>query len=253
MCLILIAYRHHSDYPLIVIANRDEYYARPSRDAHWWEDADVYSGRDLQADGTWLGVNRRGHFAAVTNVREPGGMQPGKRSRGDLTREFLAGDGEARDYLQRLAQRDQEYAGFNLLLGNARELWFYSNRERRIRCIEPGVYGVSNGAFDEPWPKLRSGREELSALLDAEIDHEQLMEILTDHRTAEDHELPSTGVTLDIERLLSGRFIRSPDYGTRACSVVTMGAGRIEFSEQNFIDAEHAGTRVTEAFDIDSD
>ena len=252
MCLILFAYRRHPDYPLIVIANRDEYYARPSRDAHWWDDADVYGGRDLEAGGTWLGVNRRGHFAAVTNVREPGAMSPGKRSRGDLTREFLAGNAEARDYLQQLAQRDQEYAGFNLLLGNAQQLWFYSNREQQVQRIDAGVYGVSNGVFDEPWPKLRTGRQELSALLDGEVDHEQLMEILTDHRTAEDHELPSTGVTLDIERLLSSRFIRSPDYGTRACSVVTMGGGHIEFSEQNFIDAEHAGARVFEAFDIET-
>ena len=252
MCLILFAYRRHPDYPLIVIANRDEYYARPSRDAHWWDDADVYAGRDLEAGGTWLGVNRRGHFAAVTNVREPGAMSPGKRSRGDLTREFLAGNAEARDYLQQLAQRDQEYAGFNLLLGNAQQLWFYSNREQQVQRIDAGVYGVSNGVFDEPWPKLRTGRQELSALLDGEVDHEQLMEILTDHRTAEDHELPSTGVTLDIERLLSSRFIRSPDYGTRACSVVTMGGGHIEFSEQNFIDAEHAGARVFEAFDIET-
>ena len=252
MCLILFAYRRHPDYPLIVIANRDEYYARPSRDAHWWDDADVYAGRDLEAGGTWLGVNRRGRFAAVTNVREPGAMSPGKRSRGDLTREFLAGNAEARDYLQQLAQRDQEYAGFNLLLGNAQQLWFYSNRERQVQRIDAGVYGVSNGVFDEPWPKLRTGRQELTALLDGEVDHEQLMEILTDHRTAEDHELPSTGVTLDIERLLSSRFIRSPDYGTRACSVVTMGGGHIEFSEQNFIDAEHAGARVFEAFDIET-
>ena len=249
MCLILFAYERHPDYPLIVIANRDEYYARPSRDAHWWEDADIFAGRDLEAGGTWLGVNRRGGFAAVTNVREPGAMRPGKRSRGDLTREFLGGDDDAPGYLQRLATHDQDYAGFNLLLGNMRELWFYSNREHRVQRIEAGVYGLSNGRFDEPWPKLRSGREELAALLQEKIDHQALMEILTDHRTAADHELPSTGVTLDIERMLSSRFIRSPDYGTRACSVVTFHrSGRIEFSEQNYVDAERAGARVHEEF-----
>jgi uncharacterized protein with NRDE domain len=249
MCLILFAFRQHSDYPLVVIANRDEYYARPSRDAHWWDDADIYAGRDLEAKGTWLGVNRKGRFAAVTNVREPGGMQAGKRSRGDLPRNFLAANGSPEDYLQQLQQRDQDYSGFNLLLGDARELWFYSNREHQIRRLEAGCYGVSNGQFDEPWPKLKSGRAELAAQLEQSVEHEKLMEILTDHHTAADHELPSTGVELDVERLLSSRFIRSPGYGTRACSVVTFDRdGRIEFSEQNYIDAEHCGRLQHEIF-----
>ena len=249
MCLILFAWQQHPDYPLIVIANRDEYYARPSRDAHWWEDGDVFAGRDLEAGGTWLGVNRRGRFAAVTNVREAGGMPPGKRTRGDLTRDYLAGKDSAEAYLQTLCSRDQDYAGFNLLLGDGDNLWFFSNRERRIQRIEAGVYGISNGRFDEAWPKLKSGREELAALINEEIDHRQLMEILTDHRIAEDHQLPSTGVALDIERLLSSRFIRSPDYGTRACSVVTFArTGCVAFSEQNFSDAEHRGAALHEAF-----
>jgi uncharacterized protein with NRDE domain len=249
MCLILFAWQQHPDYPLIAIANRDEYYARPSRDAHWWEDADIFAGRDLEAGGTWLGVNRRGHFAAVTNVREPGGLQPGKRTRGDLTRDYLAGSDDAETYLHKLASQDQDYAGFNLLLSDSSGLWFYSNREHRIRRIEAGVYGVSNGYFDEPWPKLKSGRAELSAMLDGEISHDQLLEILTDHRIALDHELPDTGVALDIERLLSSRFIRSADYGTRACSVVTLDRRQcIEFSEQNFIDAQHRGEMRHEVF-----
>ena len=250
MCLILFAWQQHPDYPLIAIANRDEYYARPSRDAQWWEDSDIYAGRDLEAGGTWLGVNRRGHFAAVTNVREADGMQPGKRTRGDLTRDYLAGGDDAETYLARLAPQDHEFAGFNLLLGDSSGLWFYSNREQRIHRIEPGVYGVSNGVFDEPWPKLKSAREELSAMLDGAIRHDQLMEILTDHRIAEDHELPNTGVALDIERLLSSRFIRSSTYGTRACSVITFDhQQRVEFSEQNFTDAEHQGTLRHETFE----
>jgi uncharacterized protein with NRDE domain len=249
MCLILFAWRQHAEYPLIVIANRDEYYARPSRDAHWWDDADIFGGRDLEAGGTWLGVDRRGRFAAVTNVREPGSMQAGKRTRGELTRDFLAGADDAETYLRRLHPRSQDYAGFNLLLGDAQALWFYSNREQVIHGIEAGVHGISNGRFDEPWPKLKSGRDELAAALGGAIEHERLLEILTDHRIAEDHELPSTGVALDIERLLSSRFIRSPGYGTRACSVVTFDRAQgVEFSEQNYTDAEHAGARVHESF-----
>ena len=249
MCLILFAWQQHRQYPLIAIANRDEYYARPSRDAHWWQDADVFAGRDLEAGGTWLGVNRRGHFAAVTNVREPGGMQPGKRSRGELTRNYLAASDSAEAYLQQLSAQDQDYAGFNLLLSDDRGLWFYSNREQQIRRIESGVYGVSNGQFDEPWPKLKSGRAELLAMLDGEIEHHRLMAILTDQNIAADHELPKTGIELDVERLLSSRFIRSAGYGTRACSVVTIDREQhIEFSEQNFIDAQQRGSLQHETF-----
>ena len=252
MCLILFAYRRHADFPLLLIANRDEYYARPTRDAHWWEDGPVFAGRDLEAGGTWLGISRRGRFAAVTNVREAGGMRPGKKSRGALTRDFLVGDETARDYLEALLPRDRDYAGFNLLLGDASGLWFHSNRDHGIRRIEAGVHGVSNGAFDEAWPKLDSGKAELEALLKSGFGHADLLEILTDHRIAQDHELPRTGVPLDIERMLSSRFIRSPNYGTRACTVLTIdNDGRVEFSEMNFRDAETGGARIHETFSLE--
>ncbi len=251
MCLILFAYRRSADFPLILIANRDEYYARPSRDAHWWDDAEIFAGRDLEAGGTWLGVNRRGRFAAVTNVRETGGLPPGRRSRGELTRDFLAGSKTAEIYLAEVASRAQEYSGFNLLLGDADALWFYSNRDDGPRRIDPGVYGISNGRFDEPWPKLSSGKAELEALLDEPPSAERLMSILTDHNIAADHDLPQTGVSLQFERLLSSRFIRSPDYGTRACSLLVYnGTSRIEFIEQNYIDSEHAGLCVQQTFEI---
>ena len=252
MCLILFAYRQHADYPLLLIANRDEFYARPTRDAHWWDETPVFAGRDLEAGGTWLGINRNGRFAAVTNVREAGGMSAGKKSRGALTSDFLSATVSAPDYLQALAPRDRDYAGFNLLLWDPQGFWFYSNRDHVIRRIEAGVYGVSNGSFDEPWPKLSSGKEELGAMLDGEIDAAELMEILTDHRIAEDHELPQTGVSLDIERMLSSRFIRSPEYGTRACTVLTIDRHqRVDFSEQNFRDAEHPGDLQHETFTIE--
>ncbi len=251
MCLILFAYRQHIDYPLVVIANRDEYYARPTRHAHWWDDADTFAGRDLEANGTWLGVSRLGHFAAVTNIREPGGMKAGKLSRGELTRNYLSTTQTAEAYLHQLETHDQDYAGFNLMLADRQGIWFYSNRDRRIKRIQPGIYGISNGDFDEPWPKLSSGKLELEASLSGGVDTGKLMEILTDHRVAHDHELPSTGVPLDVERLLSSRFIRAPGYGTRACSVVTIDASnQVRFSEQNYTDAGHRSALIQETFDI---
>ncbi|MCP4392650.1 MAG: NRDE family protein [Gammaproteobacteria bacterium] len=253
MCLILFAYRQHADYPLLLMANRDEYYARPTRDAHWWEETPVFAGRDLEAGGTWLGINRQGRFAAVTNVREPGGMSPGKKTRGALTRDFLSADVPAETYLRDLAPRDRDYAGFNLLLGDDQGFWFYSNRDHGILRIEAGVYGISNGAFDEPWPKLSSGKQELAAMLNGEVAATKLMEILTDHQIAADHELPQTGISLDIERMLSSRFIRSAEYGTRACTVLTIDRkNRVDFSEQNFRDAEHMGELQHETFTIET-
>lgn len=251
MCLILFAYRPGADFPLILIANRDEYYARPTRDAHWWDDAKIFAGRDLEAGGTWLGVNRQGRFAAVTNVREAGAMSPGRRSRGELTRNFLVGAQNAQDYLDEVATRAQDYSGFNLLLGDLDALWFYSNREDGPRRIDPGVHGISNGRFDEPWPKLSAGKAELEASLAEAPSAERLMRILTDYAIANDDSLPQTGVPLEFERLLSSRFIRSPDYGTRACSLLLYnGNSRIEFIEQNYIDAEHAGLCVQQTFEI---
>lgn len=252
MCLILFAYRQRDDYPLILIANRDEYYARPTRSAHWWPQAPVLAGRDLEAGGTWLGISRGGRLAAVTNVREPGGMKAGKISRGELTRDFLGGSTDATAYLEAVASRANDYAGFNLLLGDVDELLFYSNRGGEIRRIEPGVHGISNGSFDEPWPKLSSGKAELASLLRGRVDPQNLMEILTDHRIAEDHQLPSTGVPLDVERMLSSRFIRSPEYGTRACTVLLIGAdGRVAFREQNFGVQGASAELVEETFTID--
>jgi len=189
----------------------------------------------------------------VTNVREPGGMKAGKISRGELTRAYLDGSSSASAYLEAIAARADDYAGFNLLLGDVDELWFYSNRGGAMQRVGPGIHGISNGSFDEPWPKLSSGKAELGSLLQGSFDARDLMEILTDHRIAEDHQLPSTGVPLDVERMLSSRFIRSPDYGTRACTVLLIDAGgRVTFREQNFGAQGRLETLVEESFDIDS-
>ncbi|MEM7562513.1 MAG: NRDE family protein [Pseudomonadota bacterium] len=250
MCLILFAYQTHPDYPLVVIANRDEYYARPTENAGWWDGNDIFAGRDLDAGGTWLGVNRSGQFTAVTNVREPHNAQVAVKSRGELTRNFLRDHLDPETWLKQLQPDDHDYAGFNLLLGSPSDLWFYSNREQKMRALEPGIFGVSNGTFDEPWPKLKSGRQALTELIGDSWDTEQLMAILASETLASDDDLPNTGVTLEIERRLSSRFIRSPDYGTRASTVVTFDhTGRVNFIEQNFLNSDTRGERVAASFD----
>lgn len=252
MCLILFALNQHKDYPLIIIANRDEFYARPTRTAHWWDDhPHIFAGRDLSAQGTWMGVTRQGKFAAVTNVREPGGMSPGERSRGDLTREFLQSDIGAKDYLERLQRDLERYSGFNLLLGDDQGLWFASNRQPGITKIQPGFYGVSNGRFDEPWPKLKAGKQALADVLNTDADTENLMQILGDNDQADDHLLPETGVDLHFERLLSSRFIHSAEYGTRASTLVKFSNhNTVEFIEKNYDVGGSMGEAITECFSI---
>jgi uncharacterized protein with NRDE domain len=252
MCLILFALQQHPDYPLIVIANRDEYYARPTRSAHWWQDsAGIFAGRDLQAQGTWLGVNRNGRFAAVTNVREPGASEPARLSRGNLPHEFLAGDESPESFLTRIKPNADAYAGFNLLIGDPAGLYFYSNRQTGV-IVPAGIYGISNGLFDEAWPKLTSGKQALASALASAPTDSALMQILTDNTTAQDHHLPKTGVTIDIERMLSSRFIRSADYGTRACSIVRFdNQNQISFVEQNYTDSQTIGALISEKIQIE--
>ena len=252
MCLILFALNQHTEFPLVVIANRDEYYARPTRSAHWWQDSTgIFAGRDLQAQGTWMGINKKGRFAAVTNVREPGMLAPARLSRGNLPREFLAGDEAAETFIDHIKPEADDYAGFNLLIGDSAGLFFYSNRQAEVIEIPAGIHGISNGLFDEAWPKLDSGKQALATVLADDPNSHELMKILTDNTIAQDEHLPDTGVTLDFERMLSSRFIRSADYGTRASSVVKFDQqNNISFVEQNYTDAQTIGPLITEQFQI---
>ncbi|MGK0398478.1 MAG: hypothetical protein ACJA0I_000770 [Gammaproteobacteria bacterium] len=253
MCLILLAYGQCNDFPLIVISNRDEFYARPTRAAHWWEDSsNTFGGRDLEAQGTWMGVSKQGRFAAVTNVREPGRKQLSQRSRGDLTREFLTGSESIQQFLARIASQQDDYAGFNLLIGDSSQLWSYSNRQPGIRKLTPGFYGVSNGFFDEAWPKLTSGKIALEQALRNDTDDDALIDILSSEQQASDEQLPTTGIPLEKERLLSSRFIKLPDYGTRASSLVKFSNhNTISFTEQSFDPDTTQKSHIDETFAIE--
>lgn len=233
MCLIVVGWRAHADYPLLVAANRDEYYARPSAPAARWPDAaQVIGGRDLEAGGTWLSITDGGRFAAVTNVREPGSA-PGARSRGGLTRDFLLADTPAADYAARIAGRD--YAGFNLLLCDGESLVYCSNRESEARLLVPGIYGISNHRLDTPWPKLQTARRKFAAALPGLPDENAFFELLADRNIVADAELPDTGVPLEWERLLSAVFVRSPGYGTRASTLAWQRAdGAVRLHERSF-------------------
>lgn len=233
MCLIAVAWQVHPDFPLVLAANRDEFYDRPTAAAAWWDDApEIAGGRDLQAGGTWLGVSRRGRFAAVTNVREPG-LPTGNCSRGALTASYLRGNQSAREFADTI--RDADYAGFNLLLGDGQHLVYCSNRGERQRKLAPGIYGLSNHRLDTPWPKLVKLRGAFAQALAELPATEACFQLLADSHLAPDHELPATGVSLEWERVLSAIFVRTEGYGTRASTVLRqMAAGGFWLEERSF-------------------
>ena len=238
MCLVLVVHDAHRDYRLIVAANRDEFYDRPTLPADFWADApEVLAGRDLRAGGTWLGIDRAGRFAAVTNYRQGRREPPGVRSRGHLVAGYLTGMKAARTRVAGVEREAGLYNGFSLLVADARELLYFSNRQGIVHPLAPGMYGLSNHLLDTPWPKVTSGKAALGAL-----DREQapeltadLFELLSDRHRPADELLPRTGVGPEWERLLSSAFIATPDYGTRSSTVVLIGRnGRVEFAERSF-------------------
>jgi len=222
MCLIVFAWRPAHKLALVVAANRDEFYARATLPLAAWADAPwIVAGRDLQAGGSWLGVTQSGRFAALTNIREKNRGQPGKRSRGELVAGFLRGQHSPADYLAEVARHLDDYAGFNLLVGDLHELHYLNARQGQPQKLKAGIYGLSNAALNTPWPKLERCRAALGKALEQdEVPTEALFSLLADRQQAADKELPDTGLTLDFERLLSSPFIASRSYGTRASTVL---------------------------------
>ncbi|WP_079510188.1 NRDE family protein [Mesobacillus jeotgali] len=237
MCLILFAYKGHPRYKLVIAANRDEAYARETAPAHFWEDApELLAGRDLVKMGTWMGVTANGRFAALTNYRDPSEQTAGKRTRGELVADYLKGTVKPEMYLQKMAQLRHEYPGYNLLTGDLQELYYYSNTADKLLRVEPGIHGVSNHLLDTDWPKVEKGKEGLKKILteDSTDLPDSLFSLLENADPAPDHLLPSTGVSLEWERLLSPMFIKSEGYGTISSTVILMNDREIYFNERVF-------------------
>jgi uncharacterized protein with NRDE domain len=222
MCLILIAYRSHPDFPLVVAANRDEYHARPTAPADWW-DANLLAGKDEQSGGTWLGVTRSGRFAAVTNYHEGRPKNPEDLSRGKLVTDFLRSPTSPREYLESL--EPQRYAGFGLVVSDLRTLGYFSNRADGVTMLQPGIYGLSNHLLDTDWPKVDRGKKAMRELLEHTRNPRQLsdslLELLGDRAGAPERE--------------RAMFVLDPVHGTRSSTVGTFGAnGEITFVERSF-------------------
>jgi len=238
MCLILFAYRNHPRYNLILAANRDEFYERATARLNFWNsDPDILAGRDLRYGGTWMGLTRSGKFAAVTNFRDKGEFREHPLSRGLMVRDFLAGSRSPGQFIEDIVQREGQYNGFNLLAADHTDMVYYSNRSHRLQVLEPGIYGLSNHLLETPWPKLVRSKEKFSNLVNSstEFNPEIFFEILSDTVKAPDDQLPDTGFGIEWERILSSPFISSPEYGTRASTVILAGKdGNIRVMERSY-------------------
>ena len=235
MCLIFFAWQRHVDYRLVVAANRDEFYARATAPAGYWEEApEVLAGRDLEAGGTWLGVSRGGRFAALTNFRGGEARTGEVPSRGHLVSDYLRSQHAAEDYLMSLVPRAAAYNGFNLLVGDREQLYWFSNRAGEPVRLDAGIYAISNHLLDTPWPKVVRGKAAFAELLQVKrTDREAMFDLLADRQLAGDADLPDTGIGLARERALSPMFIRAGDYGTRSSTVLLVeNAGHTTLHER---------------------
>ena len=220
MCLILLAWRVHPRFPCVLAANRDEFHQRATATAEWWPGkAGILAGRDLHAGGTWLGVTRRGQFAALTNFRDGGARRADAPSRGTLVSELLESARSVPETLRYLEDIGPRYNPFNILFSDGERLGVYESALGAGRELGSGVFGLSNHLLDTPWPKVRNAKTALTAALADPRDTGAILHLLRDDQPANDAELPRTGVTLGWERLLSSAFVRADDYGTR-CSTL---------------------------------
>lgn len=249
MCLIIFAYQQHPEYPLIMIANRDEFYARPTKDMDYWKDHnDILAGIDLEQKGTWLGVNKAGKFTAVTNYREGGNKETNLKSRGHLTRHFLTQEISAEAYLEELQTSGSQFGGFNLLLGDRSGLYYSSNKGAESRQLQPGLYGLSNAYLDTRWPKVLQAKQHLQELLKSDISIDALASVLSSAQPAEDKDLPHTGISHEWEKQLSSCFINVEGYGTRATTVLLQNKeGVIQLVEFRF---DQSGNRGQQHFTL---
>ncbi|MEX1267133.1 MAG: NRDE family protein [Woeseia sp.] len=235
MCLIVFAWQSHPDYRLILAGNRDELHRRPAQAMGWWPDAqNVLGGRDLQAGGTWLAINRNGRLAAVTNYRENPGSRKQPHSRGELVSDFVRGKKPPGSWCNDIPADD--YAGFCLLAADNDSLCYTSNRTNGTTLLDAGIYGLSNASLDTPWPKLVRCRDRLAALIDENrVNPGVLFELLADTTPAPAGQVDNEHLPFDVARAVSAPFIRTRDYGTRCTSVLLVSHdGRALVTERRY-------------------
>lgn len=241
MCILFIAIDQHKDHPLIIVANRDEFHPRPTKSAHFWssnsdsEQNNILAGQDLQAGGTWLGVNTQNDFAALTNIRGAINTNKNAKSRGELV--TLALDGKNTINRDWLIKHSGEYNPFNLVYSHNNQLHCFNSLQNHQQTLTSGFHAICNGFLDDIWPKMAKGEQNLEQLIRAEqpLNSQQLFAMMLDDEQAPDHLLPETGIGLEWERMLSSIFIIGKDYGTRSTSIILKNnEQKIDFYEQSY-------------------
>lgn len=225
MCILFVAVNQHQDYPLIIAANRDEFFNRDTAESHFWAaHPHMLAGRDLQAGGSWMGINQQGYLASLTNIRAPDTIKSDVSSRGELVSQFLQSPSQTKFYQQTLEASKDRYNGYNLLFGKWDELAVYNNHNNRLDYLSSGFYGLSNADLNSPWPKINKGVNQLEQHCqnNQTIAAERLFELLLDTSKAPDEQLPATGAPIEWERRLSSIFIQGQEYGTRSSTVLTI-------------------------------
>lgn len=246
MCLITFNWRNHDTYHLILVANRDEFFERPSQSLHQWSSG-FYGGKDLKSGGTWMGMHPNGRFAAITNFRDLAHLKANPVSRGKLVRDFLEGKEDPYTYLSQVQAVQENYDGFNLLVASGKEMFYLSNYGKGIQRVSPGTHGISNDLLNTPWPKVEKAKNDLRALLrNEQVDPDSLIQIHMSKETQPEANLPDTGLPLEKEKALSAQFIRLGDeYGTVNISVLLWKkSGEVTFLERETI-PEKEGFRDT--------
>jgi uncharacterized protein with NRDE domain len=237
MCLIFFALNQHPSYKLIIAANRDEFYQRPTQRASWWqENKTILGGKDSEAGGTWMGITKQGKIAFVTNYRDLPNLKTNAPSRGELVSDYLTNHKTAHQFLESRKDTFQAYNGFNLVVGNVNQLWYCSNYKTDNEKLDKGIFGLSNALLDTPWPKVNSGKEEFKKAIEAKSpDVNNLFGLLQNETQASDNHLPNTGLGIERERVLSARFIKSPGYGTRCSTVILINNNNeVHFVERTY-------------------
>lgn len=253
MCLAVIGLSAHPEYLVAIAGNRDERHERPTAPATWW-DAGWLAGRDLAEGGTWLGVHRSGRWALLTNIREPALRRDDAPTRGTLVTRVLAAAREPEASLGGLTGEMARYNGFNLLAGAVERAYWLSNRAGGPHPLRTGVHAISNGALDEPWPKVRDLRAAFEAwCARGDGSAEPLFAALASRAQPPESALPSTGIAPERERLLAPAFIVSPDYGTRSSTVILVRrSGDALFVERSFDPAGRCTGEVSYRFPLDA-